>query len=442
MNFELPKEVLYIINTLNRNNFAAFAVGGCVRDTLLGRTPNDWDITTNALPKDMIRIFEHTIPTGIKHGTVTVIIDSLHYEVTTYRIDGKYTDNRHPDEVVFTDSLTEDLSRRDFTINAMAFNPQSNLQDPFSGTSDLNNKLIKCVGIPDLRFKEDALRMLRAVRFSTELNFTIEEKTLLAIIRNNGLIKNVSNERIREELCKILLSSTPSIGIRLLYTTGLLNFILPELSECAGFNQHNPHHDKDVFEHTLAVLDNVPANLTLRLAALLHDIGKPKCFSLDENEIGHFYMHNIVSYNISLEILRKLKFDNNTIKSVSSLVKEHLSGNYSMTIPGVKRLINRIGTDNLDDLFKLQIADIKGHVPPYDFAKVNSLKKLTADILEKKQAFSINQLAVNGSDLINLGYPQGIIIGETLRKLLDIVIENPDLNTKEHLLKLAKQELD
>lgn len=441
MDFLLPQEVLFIIDTLNSHNFDAYAVGGCVRDTLLCRIPKDWDITTNALPEDIIKSFKHTVPTGIKHGTVTVIIGKQSYEVTTYRIDGKYTDNRHPDQVVFTNSLEEDLSRRDFTINAMAFNSLKSLQDPFNGTLDLKNKLIKCVGNPTLRFTEDALRMLRAIRFSAELKFTIEENTLQALSTNCKLINNVSFERIHDELCKILLSDVPSTGIRLLETTGLLNIILPELNECVGFNQRNPYHNKDVFEHTLAVLDNTTSDLILRLSALLHDIGKPKCFSADEKGIGHFYMHNIKSSIISQEILGRLRFDNNTIRTVNILIKEHLSCNESLSPSAVKKLINRVGIDNLDKLFELQAADIKAHKPPHDFTKLDQLKFTVKDILNSKQAFSIKQLEINGSDLIKLGYPQGIIIGETLKKILDLVLENPDLNSKEKLLELAKNML-
>lgn len=439
MNFSLPQDVLYIINTLSEHNFEAFAVGGCVRDTLLDRVPKDWDITTNAMPQDIINIFEHTVPTGIKHGTISIIINKTPYEVTTYRIDGEYTDNRHPDEVIFTNSITEDLSRRDFTINAIAYNPKEGLSDPFSGEKDLNNKLIKCVGDPSLRFQEDALRMLRAIRFSTQLDFEIEEKTLRAISYNSELIKKISYERVREELCKILLCNDPSVGFQLLNNTGLLSFIIPEFSKCVGFSQRNPHHNKDIFEHTLAVLDNTPKDLNLRLAALFHDIGKPKCFTLDENGIGHFYMHEVESATISNEILKRLRFDNNRIKTVSILIREHLINTDNIKPPAVKRLINRVGVENLDNLFKLQIADIKGHTPPFDFTKVNKLKSMAHEILEKQQAFSTNQLAINGSDLIELGYPKGVIIGRTLGCLLDMVIENPELNTKEKLIKFAKE---
>lgn len=439
MNFELPEEVLYIINTLAEHNFEAFVVGGCVRDSLLSREPKDWDITTNALPKDIITIFEHTVPTGIKHGTVSVIINKSPFEVTTYRIDGEYTDSRHPDKVTFTNSLTEDLSRRDFTVNAIAYNPKEGICDPFSGETDLTNRVIKCVGNPALRFQEDALRMLRAIRFSTQLDFEIHKKTLAAISENNELIKKISLERIRDELCKMLLCNAPSTGFHLLNATGLLSYILPELSACVNLPQHNPHHDKDVFQHTLTVLDSTPKDLILRLAALFHDIGKPKCFTLDENGLGHFYMHHIESSAVSQKILKRLRFDNNTINTVDILIKEHLISNDNIKPAAVKRLINRVGIENIDNLFQLQIADIKGHKPPFDFTKVNELQNMVHEILKKHQAFSINQLAVNGSDLINLGYPKGRIIGETLNKLLNIVLENPELNTKEDLIKLAKK---
>ncbi|MFT8316123.1 MAG: HD domain-containing protein [Clostridium sp.] len=442
MKIILPKDVEYIIDTLNKNSFSAYAVGGCIRDMLMHREPKDWDITTSALPEDISQIFATTIPTGIKHGTITVLINKTSYEVTTFRIDGKYSDNRHPDEVIFSNSLYEDLGRRDFTINSMAYNHTEGLQDPFNGEKDLRHKLICSVGNPDLRFNEDSLRMLRAIRFSTELNFQIDKNTADSIKKNYLLIKNVSMERIRDEISKILLSNTPSIGFHELNKTGLLRIIFPELHGCVGFNQRNPHHHKDIFEHTMLVLDSTSNNLIIRIAALFHDIGKPKCFSIDAKGIGHFYMHAIEGAKISQEILKRLKFDNNTIKIIYTLIKEHLVNRNNLKLPAIKKFINRVGVDNLNYLFELQIADIKGHNPPHDFSPVINLKASVQKVLSRKDPLSLKDLAINGGDLINIGYSKGIAIGKTLNELLDLVIKKPELNKKDILIGEATKKLD
>ena len=304
----------------------AYIVGGSVRDFKIGISePKDYDITTNALPEEIIKIFDKTIPTGIQHGTVTVMINGQGYEVTTYRIDGEYLDNRRPEGVTFVSNLKEDLARRDFTINALAFNEENGLIDYFGGIEDLNSKIIRAVGEPNKRFQEDALRMLRAIRFAARLDFHIEEKTLNGIKTNCNLILNVSNERIRDELCKILISDNPSKALRLLEETKILALILPELQAAVGFNQQNPHHDKDIFEHILAVVENCPAKLNLRVAGLLHDIAKPQCFTIDKEGIGHFYGHDRKGAVLSEQILRRLKFDNESISKISTLVKEHMN---------------------------------------------------------------------------------------------------------------------
>jgi len=441
MDIKLPKEVEFIIDTLNNNGFEAYIVGGCVRDSLLGRAPQDWDITTNALPEKLIDIFDHTVPTGLQHGTVTIVLNNDNYEVTTYRIDGEYLDNRRPENVIFTSSLEEDLSRRDFTINAMAYNYSSGLIDPFRGKEALKQNLITCVGEPNLRFSEDALRMLRAVRFAAQLNFHIDSATFHSIINNYSLIKNVSMERIRDELCKLLLTRKPSDGIRNLHKSNLLSYILPELICCVGFEQSNPHHDKNVFDHILWVLDNTPCNLPVRLAALLHDIAKPECFTKDETGEGHFYMHHMKSAYMAEDILKRLRFDNNTIKKVFILVKEHMSWSDLHKNGAIKRFINRVGIENLDDLFALQTADILGHKPPYDLVPIEALQSSINKILQEKHPLSIKDLAVTGADLIKVGYSPGKQLGSTLNYLLDIVLINPELNIKEELLKIAEKTL-
>lgn len=445
INIIIPDDVRVIIDILKKEGYEAYTVGGCVRDSILKRDPQDWDITTNALPEHTIGIFKdkgiRVIETGLKHGTVTILINNIGYEVTTYRIEGQYSDNRHPDNVTFTTSLKEDLSRRDFTINAMAYNDGNGLTDYFNGMEDLNNKVIRSVGKADDRFKEDALRMLRAVRFSTQLGFQLDAEDLfISIKRNAHLIKNISHERIREELCKILLSAKPSSGILALKKTNLLEYILPELMICIGFNQQNIHHDKDVFNHILAVLDNTPAKIEIRLAALLHDIGKPQSFTIDENNIGHFYGHHKKSADISREVLKRLKFDNKTIDTVSLLVYEHMSKFDKIKTSSIKKFMSRVGVQNLEDLFELQIADLKGSAKEFhDFSKVLDLKHKCQVILDEKQPLSIKDLNINGSDLIGLGIKQGKQIGEVLNMLLEMVLEDPELNDRKKLIEIINE---
>ncbi len=376
---EIPKGVKYIINTLQENGYEAYIVGGAVRDSLLERKVNDWDITTSANPQEVVNIFENLgykiIPTGLKHGTVTILISSIGYEVTTFRVDGEYEDNRHPKEVKFTSNLREDLKRRDLTINAMAYNDKIGLVDYFHGLEDLNNKIIKCVGNSKDRFNEDSLRMLRCIRFASQLNFHMEESIKLNIRELSRNIANVSMERIRDELCKILVSSQPVYGIKNIVELNLMDYIIPELKVCVGFKQHNIHHDKDVYEHILSVVENVPNKLELRLAALLHDIGKPKCFSIGDNGQGHFYGHQKISADMTKDILKRLKFDNKTIDKVDKLVYNHMARYNKLRTPNIKKFINKVGIDNLDDLFELQIADIKGSAKEYhSFDNVLNLK--------------------------------------------------------------------
>lgn len=447
VNIMIPRDVKFIIDILKNKGYEGYTVGGCVRDSILKREPQDWDITTNALPENTISIFKdkgiRVIETGLKHGTITILINSIGYEVTTYRIEGEYSDNRHPDNVTFTTSLKEDLSRRDFTINAMAYNDDNGLADHFCGIEDLKNKVIRCVGKADDRFKEDALRMLRAVRFSAQLGFQLEFEDLFISIKQNAhLIKNISQERIREELCKILICDKPSSGILALKESNLLEYILPELMTCIGFNQQNIHHDKDVFSHVLAVLDNTPAKLEIRLAALLHDIGKPQCFTIDENKTGHFYGHHKKSADISREILKRLKFDNKTIDTVSLLVYEHMSKFDKIKTSSIKKFMSRVGVENLEDLFQLQIADIKGASKEFqDFSKILDLKDKCQIILDEKQPLSIKDLDINGRDLMESGIKQGKQIGEILNMLLEMVLEHPELNNKGKLIEIIKQRI-
>ena len=430
----IPQKVEYILMHLEFNGYNAYLVGGSTRDIFNYKNPKDYDICTDATPKQVKSLFAKSYDTGLKHGTVTIVLKDEHYEVTTMRKEGAYKDNRSPEEVYFTNDLKEDVSRRDFTINSICIDVNRNVYDYFGGIKDIENKIIRAVGKAEDRYTDDSLRMLRAIRFSCQHNFTIEENTFQAIIKNAYLIQMISKERIRDELCKILMSDNPSKGIRLLQETGLLQYIIPELCECVGFEQHNIHHDKDVFEHTLSVLDNTPKILNVRLGALLHDIGKPKSFTLDDSNEGHFIGHHIEGEKVAEDILIRLKFDNKTINTVKILVRYHMDRYDKIRTTNIKKFINRVGVDNLNNLFELQIADILGSAKEYqDFSNVINLKEQCHRIINEKQPLTIKDLAINGKDLIYLGFKQGKEIGIALNWLLEMVLINPNLNNYEDL---------
>ena len=434
MNINIPKNVKFIIDTYYNNNYEAFMVGGCVRDSLLGLKPKDFDITTSALPEITENLFTKTIPTGIKHGTVTVVIDKENFEVTTYRTEENYIDNRRPEKVEFVKDLKEDLSRRDFTINAFAYNDKEGLIDYFNGMDDLKNKVIRAVGDPNKRFNEDALRMLRAIRFSAQLGFSIESKTYDAIKDNVQLIKNISNERIRDELCKILLSDNPCEGIETLRETNMLSIILPEINDLVEYTPLCNNHNRNVFTHTLKVLNNTYANLNLRLAALFHDIGKINTITALPSEEGA---------KMVMDVLKRLKFDNLTIESISALIKHHLVLNvsYMPTDGEIKRLINNVGKENIFILFDLQRADINALWDPVPFLKkVDFMESRTKFILDNNEPLTLKDLAIDGKTLITeLKILPGKEVGIILHKLLEDVLDNKDLNNKNQLINLAKK---
>lgn len=440
---KVPKWANYIIDKLQENNYKAYAVGGCVRDSLLSKEPNDWDITTSARPEDTIKMFEElgykVVPTGLKHGTVTVMIEKIPYEITTFRIEGDYSDGRHPDKVEFTNDLREDLSRRDFTINAMAFNSRDGLMDYFSGKDDLSNKIIRCVGNANERFNEDALRMLRAIRFSAQLGFQLEGKTGDAIKANHELIKNVSKERIQIEINKILLSDNPDY-IAKLDEYKLLQHIIPEYSACFKCEQNNPYHIYNVGVHIQNSIKHIEKNLALRLTMLFHDIGKPLCKTTDEKGIDHFYIHPLKSADITEEILRGLKYDNDTIKKVTTLVKFHdAEVNKAKQI---RKILSKIGEENFLDLLKVKEADMKAQDPNKYEEKHEKLliAKSTFDrVIEENNCFKLKDLKLNGRNLIELGVKDGRMVGSILNKLLEIVIEKPELNDKEKLLNYIEE---
>jgi tRNA nucleotidyltransferase (CCA-adding enzyme) len=434
----IPSEVIKILETLQISGYPSYLVGGCVRDLLLGKEPKDFDICTKATPEEVKTIFSKVIDTGIKYGTVTVLQGTWAVEITTFRRSVHIFDGARTGNIEFGDSAAEDVGKRDFTINGLLFDG-CQIIDYLDGLADLDRKIIRAIDSPGERFTEDALRMLRAVRFSCQLDFSIEPSTVEAITKNAALIANVARERIRDEMVKVLISGSPARGFRLLEETGLLRHFLPELHQCYGFDQHNPHHIHDVFEHIMTVLDATPAKLPIRLAALLHDIGKPPTFSLGENGIGHFYSHQLESYDLAKKILARLKFDNQMIEVVSILIKEHMSRYESPRKSTLKKLMNRVGVENIEDLIELQKADVKGSDPSHDIKFLQTTKETIAAIILEKEPLSIKDLAINGNDLMAMGIEPGVEMGRLLKELLNKVLNQPELNTREQLLKIVKE---
>lgn len=440
MKIILPDNVRKIIEILEKNGYEGYAVGGCVRDSLLGRVPNDWDITTSASPMQVKSLFSRTVDTGIQHGTVTIMMGKEGYEVTTYRLDGEYEDSRHPKEVTFTSSLTEDLRRRDFTINAMAYNDSQGLVDVFGGREDMENGVIRCVGEPDDRFEEDALRIMRAVRFSAQLGFAVEEKTAAAIRKLAGNLAFISAERIQTELVKLITSPHPEY-IRMAWEYGITAVILPEFDRTMETPQNNPHHCYNVGEHTLIAVKSIENDKCLRLAALFHDFGKPGMRSTDEAGIDHFHGHAKVSADLAVKILHRLKFDNDTISKVKTYVLYH-DIRPELTEKSVRRAVSRIGAEAFAKILKLKMADTLAQSPLWQPEKKEYLRKLTAiyqEILDKQQCLSVKNLAVNGRDLIADGMKPGKELGVMLEKLLEYVLENPEANECKTLLAVSRE---
>ena len=434
---QLPQKVRYIIETIQAAGYEAYAVGGCIRDSILGKEPDDWDITTSAAPEEVKKMFRKPIDTGIQHGTVTVMMEKESFEVTTYRIDGKYEDSRHPKDVTFTAELKEDLRRRDFTINAMAYNEQNGLIDIFEGIRDIERKMIRCVGNAEERFTEDALRMMRAVRFSAQLGYTIEDETKKAIKKLAPTLQNISAERIQTELVKLLISEHPD-DIRTAYETGITKQILPEFNICMETQQNNPHHCYSVGEHILHTLIFVEPDKVLRLGMLFHDIGKPQTLTVDEKGITHNHGHAAVGEEMTVEILKRLKFDNDTLDKVRKLVRYH-DWKIESNPKNVRRAANKIGEDIFPMLFAAKYADVMAQSDYQREEKLQELKTLQEiykGILEKKECLCLKDLAVSGDDLIAEGMKPGKEIGITLNKLLEDVLENPEHNQKEYLLSL------
>lgn len=444
---KIPKDAEYILNTLNEAGHEAYVVGGCVRDALLGRTPMDWDITTSAKPKEVKKLFRRTIDTGIEHGTVTVMCKKIGYEVTTYRIDGAYEDHRRPTSVAFTSDLKEDMLRRDFTINAMAYHPKEGLVDHFRGVEDLENQIIRCVGKPMERFEEDALRILRAIRFSAQLDFTIQEETMEAMKALAVNLKDVSAERIQVEMTKTLLSEHPE-QLALASELGVTKMFLPEWDEMMHCEQESPYHCYNVGWHTIHAIKNIPAVSYLRWTMLLHDVAKPKVKTVGEDGKTHFYGHPEPGAKMAGEIMRRMKMDNDTRKKVELLVKWH---DYDwgktmdkITEKRVRRMCLKIGTQGVTDLILVGRADTYGQSTLHREEKLAMLEKanqLLGKIIEENQCVSMKQLAVDGGTLIELGMKPGKELGEVLRELLKQVVDNPSLNTKDQLVNMAKKKI-
>ncbi len=441
MILEIPKNAETILHILENAGYEAYVVGGCVRDSILGRKPDDWDITTSAKPEQVKELFHRTVDTGLQHGTVTVLMEKEGYEVTTYRVDGEYEDGRHPKEVTFTASLEEDLKRRDFTINAMAYNPSGGLVDLFGGLEDIDRKIIRCVGDPLERFTEDALRIMRAVRFSAQLGFSIEEETRKALKVLAPNLKHVSAERIQVELVKLLMSPHPDY-LRTAYEAGITAEFLPEFDACMETSQNTPHHCYTVGEHILHSLCHVRADRVLRITMLLHDIGKPVVRKTDENGRDHFKTHGNAGEKMAGQILRRLKFDNDTIRKVTRLVKWH-DDRPEGTLKSVRRAVNRIGEDLFPLYLEVQQADMLAqslYRRGEKQARLDSVRDAYRQIIEEKQCVSLKTLAVTGRDLIENGYRPGREIGEKLEKLLNLVLEDPEKNQKEILLEIIRKD--
>ena len=435
MKIKLPENAKIILDTIHEAGFEAYVVGGCVRDAVLGRVPGDWDITTNAVPQDIKKLFRRTIDTGIEHGTVTVMMGKEGYEVTTYRIDGKYEDNRHPSEVTFTKNLTEDMKRRDFTINAMAYNEEEGLIDRFGGLEDIEKGLIRCVGNPYERFSEDALRIMRAIRFSAQLGYSIENKTCEAIKELSPTLEKISAERIQVELVKLLLSDHPD-KIRQAYELGITKVILPEFDACMDTEQNNIHHAYSVGEHIIQTMLNIRSDRVLRLTMLMHDIAKPVTMTIDEAGVNHFHGHDIKGAEMARAIFRRLKFDRDTMDKVCNLIKYH-DYRFPATAKNVRRAMNKVGVEAFPYFLEVRYADTMAqsdYQRQDKLQQIEDIRDIYEEIIAKHECVTLGDLAVNGRDLISQGVTPGKKIGDVLEKMLMDVIDNPEHNSKEYLL--------
>lgn len=435
----IPEKVKKVLAMLDQAGYEAYVVGGCVRDSILGQTPDDWDITTSALPEQVKQVFRRTIDTGIEHGTVTVRLEGESFEVTTYRLDGKYEDHRHPGQVAFTRSLGEDLKRRDFTVNAMAYNDKDGLIDLFHGMDDLKDHVIRCVGSPRQRFGEDALRVLRAVRFCAKLGFSLEEETKKAVREMAPSLRFISAERIRTELEKLITSPHPE-EIELAYRCGITAVVLPEFDAEMAAVQNNHHHRVTVGRHTVLTMMACPQDRILRWTMLLHDCGKPSVQRIDENGVYHYHGHAEPGALLAKKVLERLKFDKASERDIVTLVQNH-SLYPALTAEGVRRAVVQISPRLFPLFLTVKRSDIRGQNPEVQAEKLaymDRVEQIYQEILKRGDCLSLKTLAVTGDDLIRLGVPRGRMVGQVLDRLFDEVLTDPALNTKEYLSVRAK----
>lgn len=433
-----PEQVKTALLLLQESGFEGYAVGGCVRDSLLGNTPDDWDITTSALPVETETVFQsyHLIETGLQHGTVTVILDGMPLEITTFRVDGDYLDARHPESVTFTRSLRDDLARRDFTVNTLCWNETDGVVDLFGGIADLQNRLLRAVGEPDKRFQEDALRILRGIRFASVLGFTLEEATADSILRNRQLLSAVAKERIRIEFSKLLCGQNAAQVLERFHE--VVEVFIPELRPLVGCPQNTKYHCFDVFHHTLAALENIPPLEIPRLCMFFHDFGKPACRRTDADGTDHFKGHEQKSAEIVEPILRRLRYDNHTVKTVTERIRIHDTKS-AVTKVRAKKLLSEIGAENYRALMDIKRADCRGKANPHAIdEKLQKMDALLTEILRNGECYSLKQLAVNGNDLKEIGIADGKAIHDVLDALLLAVIEERRPNEKAALLEYAK----
>ena len=437
---EIPQGANMILERLEQAGFAAYVVGGCVRDSLLGKVPHDWDVCTSARPEQVQDCFRdfRVLETGIRHGTVTVLAGQEPYEITTFRVESAYSDSRHPDSVTFVRRVEDDLARRDFTVNAMAYSPSRGLVDLFDGQGDLRRKRIRCVGEADLRFQEDALRILRALRFASTYGFCVEEETARSVHQNRGLLGKIAPERIRVELEKLL----DGVGAEQILRkyADVICTVIPELAPLLDFDQKNPHHIYTVWEHTIHAVGAAKSGTLARLCLLLHDIGKPACCTEDDRGVRHFYGHPEKGAEIAEEILRRLRFDTETIRRVTEIVRVHDSAIGSGK-PAIRRWLNRIGGEQLRLLLEVKEADARAQAPEFlqgNLEKVREAAQTLEEVQQEESCFRLRDLRVGGRDLMAVGIPSGPALGRILETLLQQVMEERIPNEKEPLLREAK----
>jgi len=438
----LPETIEYVLAQLHGAGFAAYVVGGCVRDTLAGCAPHDWDICTAARPEQVHTVFAggDVRDTGLQHGTVTLVVDRVPYEITTFRVDGNYSDSRRPDSVSFTDDVTLDLARRDFTVNAMAYSPADGLIDPFGGREDLNAGVIRCVGEPEERFGEDALRILRALRFASRFGFALEARTAAAVHELAPTLDKIAPERIKAEIDGLLTGADAASVLR--DFPDVLGVPVPELLPCVGFDQHSPWHIFDVWEHTWRAVAAAPADPLLRWTMLFHDLGKPRTFSRSADGNGHFYGHAAVSAQMAEDVMDRLRFSNDEHSAIAELVRRH-DGVIEPDKRVVRRLLGKLGRTQFNRLLAVKRADNLAQAPELAeprLAALDALRALADAVERDEDCTGLRSLAVNGRDLLELGYAPGPALGAELRWLLELVLDDPAKNDRDTLLSLAKDD--